>query len=54
MIALYRNASPMAYIIGPAIGTLVLSFTNYNNLFIVLGIIMLAVLFFAARLKHVR
>lgn len=54
MIALYRNASPMAYIIGPIIGTLVLSFTNYNNLFIVLGIIMLAVLFFAARLKHVR
>lgn len=54
MIALYRNAPPMAYIIGPAIGTLVLSFTNYNNLFIVLGIIMLSVVFFASRLKHVR
>lgn len=54
MIALYRNAPPMAYILGPAIGTLVLSFTNYNNLFIVLGIIMLAVVFFASRLKHSR
>lgn len=54
MIALYRNASPMAYILGPLIGTIVLSFTNYNNLFIVLGAIMLAVTLASLRLKRSR
>lgn len=54
MIALYRNASPLAYILGPAVGTIVLSFTNYNNLFIVLGVIILAVTAFSMRLKSIK
>jgi MFS family permease len=54
MIALYRNASPLAYILGPIAGTIVLSFTNYSNLFIVLGAIMLSVTIFSMRLNHSR
>ncbi len=54
MIALYRNASPLAYIIGPTVGTIFLAFTNYNSLFIVLGAIMLGVTFFSLRLKKYR
>ncbi len=54
MIALYRNASPLAYILGPIIGTIVLAFTNYNALFIVLGVIMLGVTYFSVRLKKFR
>lgn len=54
MIALYRNSSPVAYIIGPAVATGILAFTNYKNLFIILGLIMISVLYFSLRIRDIK
>ncbi len=54
MIALYRNSSPLAYIVGPAIATAILAFTNYQNLFIILGLIMISVLYFSLRIRNIK
>ncbi len=54
MIALYRNSSPLAYILGPALATLILAFTNYRHLFIILGLIMIAMLFWSLRLRDIK
>lgn len=54
MIALYRNSSPLAYIVGPAVATAILAFTNYKNLFIILGLIMISVLFFSLRIRNIK
>lgn len=54
MIALYRNSAPLAYIIGPATATLILAFTNYQNLFIILGLIMFSILFFSIRIRDIK
>lgn len=52
MIALYRNSSPLAYIIGPAVATVILSFTSYPHLFIILGLLMIAVIVFSLRIRN--
>lgn len=56
MIAVFRNASPVAYILGPLIATLFLSFVSYNSLFVILGAIMLVCTGVSLSLKnhHVR
>jgi MFS family permease len=53
MIAMFRNASPLAYALGPIVGTIFLAFTDYNNLIPILGIIMMSVAFFSLRLKRI-
>ncbi len=54
MIALYRNTSPLAYILGPVVATTILSFTNYQNLFIILGLIMISVLYFSLQIRDIK
>ena len=54
MIAMFRNAAPVAYILGPLVATLVLTLTEYRGLFIVLGCVMLTVLFFSSRLSRIK
>lgn len=53
MIAVYRNASPVAYILGPLVATFFLSFVSYPNLFIILGVIMICVLLVSSRLRKI-
>ena len=54
MIAMFRNAAPVAYILGPLVATFVLTMTEYRGLFIVLGCVMLTVLFFSSRLTRTK
>lgn len=54
MIAMFRNASPIAYILGPVVATICLSFTTYNNLFIILGGIMFSILFVSISIKNIK
>ncbi|MBP6858005.1 MAG: MFS transporter [Candidatus Pacebacteria bacterium] len=54
VISVYRNMMPVAYIIGPLIGALVLSVTSYQTLFILLGICMLLASFLVLRLKDTK
>ena len=43
-ISVFRNASPIAMIVGPILATLALSIANFQELFIILGIIVLLAL----------
>ncbi len=43
-ISVFRNASPIAFLISPIIATIALTFTNRAGLFIILGIIVLCAL----------
>ena len=52
MIAGFRNATPVAYIIGPLVATLFLSFASYNALFVILGAIMLVCTTVSLALKN--
>jgi hypothetical protein len=52
LIATFRDTSPLAYIIGPLFATLILSFTNYRNLFIILGLIMIMGIYFGLGIKE--
>ncbi|MEZ4103638.1 MAG: MFS transporter [Candidatus Paceibacterota bacterium] len=40
-ISIFRNASPIAVLIGPIVATLALSIANYRELFIILGVLVL-------------
>lgn len=53
LIALYRNSSPLAYIAGPLVATLILALASYQHLFIILGVIMICVTVFTTRIKNV-
>lgn len=52
LIATFRDTSPLAYILGPLFATAVLSFTNYRNLFIILGLIMIMGIYFGLGIKE--
>jgi MFS family permease len=43
-ISVFRNASPIAMIVGPILATLALSIANFQELFIILGVIVLLAL----------
>lgn len=51
VISFYRNANPMAYIIGPALASLLLYLIDYRYLFLILGTIMLLGIPFSLRIK---
>ncbi len=51
-VAFFRNASPVAYILGPLVATLVLTMTDYPGLFVVLGCVMLSVLAVSSKLSE--
>jgi MFS family permease len=54
MIAMFRYTSPIAYIIGPLVATGFLVFFAYNDLFPILGLIMLGVALFSFRLRKIK
>jgi MFS family permease len=55
ILSLFRMARPIAYLIGPAVATTVLSFTDIKNLFIILGFIVLILgLSFSLRIKDTK
>ncbi len=52
MIAAFRNATPVAYILGPLVATLFLSFSSYKGLFVILGLIMLVCTLLSLSLRN--
>lgn len=54
LITFMRTIRSLAYMMGPLVGLLVLSFTDYRNLFMVLGVIMLAALPYSLTIKDSR
>ena len=50
-ISFFRNASPIAYVIGPALASVILYFIDYKYLFLILGIIMLSGIKFSLSIK---
>lgn len=54
LVAIFRNATPVAYILGPLVATLFLSFLSYANLFFALGALMICVILVSLGLKNTR
>lgn len=54
LITFMRTIRTSAYIVGPLLGSLVLSFIDYRYLFLVLGIIMLTALPYALTIKDTK
>lgn len=50
-ISLFRMMNPIAFLIGPIIGTIILKSTNYHTLFILLGFSLLTGIWYTKRLK---
>lgn len=50
-ISFFRITNPLAYIVGPAIASIMLMFIDYQFIFVVLGIILLYSIKFAFRIK---
>lgn len=54
MVAVFRNATPVAYLVGPLLGTLALTVVSYQGMFVVLGGIMLVCTSISLWLKTAR
>ena len=54
LLSTYRLTSPMAFIIGPLLGSAILFFSSYGVLFFILGIVVLSGLYYAIKLKDTR
>lgn len=54
IISAFRNASPLALLVGPLLGSIVLYFTSYKDLFFILSIFVLLALIPASRLKDTK
>ncbi|NQU77977.1 MFS transporter [Candidatus Falkowbacteria bacterium] len=54
LINLFRNTTPIAYIIFPLIATLILTFFDFRYIFIVVGVIVLSGLFFSTRMQDTK
>lgn len=54
IIAVFRNAAPVAYIIGPVLGTIFLQMVSYQNLFIILGTIMILSMLITFKMKNTK
>lgn len=54
LVSTFRMTSPLAYVIGPLVASVFLSFFEFNMLFPVLGLITLSGVFLALRLKDTR
>ena len=52
ILSVFRDMTPLAYIIAPLLGTLFLSFFDFKYLFLALGALMLASLYYVKLLKH--
>ena len=54
IITFMRTIRSMAYMIGPLVGSIVLMFIDYHNLFLVLGIIMFTAIPYSLTIKDTR
>lgn len=52
LLGIFRDMSPVAYLIAPLIATLLLEFMPFKNLFIALSVILLTGFYYIPRLKH--
>lgn len=52
LLSVFRDMTPVAYIIAPLIGTLIFIYLPFKSLFIILSIIMLSGLYYIPHLKH--
>lgn len=52
MLGIFRDMTPVAYIIAPIIATIFLSYMPFQYLFIVLGIILISGIYYTTHLKH--
>ncbi len=52
LLGVFRDMTPVAYVIAPLIGTLVFVFFPFKYLFIILSIIVLSGLYYIPKLKH--
>lgn len=52
ILSIFRDMTPLSYIIAPLLGTLFLSFFPFKYLFLTLGILMLTSLYYIKLLKH--
>ncbi len=53
IISLFRTSTPLAYLIAPLIATILLMFTTYNMLFMILGVAILLSLFALDKLSNI-
>ena len=53
IISFFRSTTPIAYLIAPLIATVLLSFTTYNMLFMILGVVVLLSLFALDKLSNI-
>jgi MFS family permease len=54
ILSIFRDMTPLAYIIAPLLGTLFLSFFPFKYLFLALGILMLTAFYYIKLLKHTK
>jgi MFS family permease len=54
VINLFRNTTSLAYIIGPLAATIILIFWSYRELYVLTGLLMIASIFFALRIKDTK
>ena len=52
MLGIFRDMTPVAYIIAPIIATLFLAYMPFNYLFVVLGAILISGIYYTTHLKH--
>jgi MFS family permease len=52
LVSMYRTMSPLALLVAPISGSIILLFTGYSNLFIFVSILLLASITLANKLKH--
>ena len=52
LVSMYRTMSPLALLIAPISGSIILLFTGYSNLFIFVSILLLASMLLANKLTH--
>lgn len=52
LLSLFRDMSPLSYLVAPLLGTAVLTLLPFKYLFIILGIIVLSIFYYIPRLKH--
>ena len=52
LLGIFRDMGPLSFIVAPLIGTMVFIFLPFKYIFIVVGIIILAGLYFIPKLKH--
>lgn len=54
LLGIFRITRPVSYLVGPILGGVVLTMTNYQNMFLALSVVMLFGLFFVYRITDTR